>query len=141
MDPQTQNNLDPKLKETYDRVMGTTTAPASGQPAAAPPPAAAAPPPSVTPPATDANAATPASSDAPQNTGSSIPQTPYTADNLSFQAAIQQPPANNQVPLGGIVAPRQSSNTLQVLYIIGAVVFFVVYTFVWIKIFNLPLPF
>ncbi len=140
MDPQTQNNLDPKLKETYDRVMGTTTAPAGGQPAAAP--AAATPPPSVTPPATpapDATAAAPATGEAPQNASSSIPQTPYTADNLSFQAAIQTP-VNTQVPLGGVVAPRQNSSMLQVLYIIGAVVFFVVYTFVWIKIFNLPLP-
>jgi hypothetical protein len=137
MDPQTQNNLDPKLKETYDRVMGTTTAPAGGQPAAAP----AAPSTPAAPPAApvDANAGTPPAADATQNTGSSIPQTPYTADNLSFQAAIQTPV--NNVPLGGMVAPRQSSSMLRILYIVGGVVFFVVYTFVWVKIFNLPLPF
>jgi hypothetical protein len=139
MDPQTQNNLDPKLKETYDRVMGTTTAPAGGQPAAAAP---STPPPAAPTPAApvDANAGTPPAADASQNTGSSIPQTPYTADNLSFQAAIQTP-VNTQVPLGGMVAPRQSSSLLRILYIVGGVVFFVVYTFVWVKIFNLPLPF
>lgn len=136
MDPQTPNNLDPKLKATYDRVMGTATAPVGGQPAAQ----AATPPAAAPAPITDPNApaAAPAES-APQNTSPSIPQTPYTADNLSFQAAIQQTPATNQVP--GLVTPRQSSSTLRVLYIIGGVVFFVVYTFVWVKIFNLPLPF
>jgi hypothetical protein len=139
MDPQTQTNLDPKLKETYDRVMGTTTAPAGGQPPAAAP---STPPPAPQAAPVDANAGTtpPAAADASQNASSSIPQTPYTADNLSFQAAIQTP-VNTQVPLGGVVAPRQSTSMLRILYIVGAVVFFVVYTFVWVKIFNLPLPF
>lgn len=132
MDPQSANNLDPKLKETYDKVMGTTTAPAAGAAPGTPAPQPVAPP-AGTPPPQDA--AAPA-----QNAAPSIPQTPYQADNLSFQAAIQTP-ANNQTPLGAVVPPQQPSSLLRILYIVGGVIFFVVYTFVWVKIFNLPLPF
>lgn len=136
MDPQSTNNLDPKLKETYDKVMGTSTSPAAPQPAAAP----AMPPPAAQAAAPDQSMATPPPTDAAQAAASSIPQPPYTADNLSFQAAIQTPAAN-QVPLGNVVAPKQTSSLLRILYIVGGVIFFVVYTFVWVKIFNLPLPF
>lgn len=131
MNPQSANNLDPKLKETYDKVMGTSTQPAAPAPQSAAPAA----------PAPDQNTqAAPPPADAAQNAAPTIPQAPYTADNLSFQAAIQQP-ATNQVPLGNVVAPKQPSSLLRILYIVGGVVFFVVYTFVWLKIFNIPLPF
>lgn len=123
------NQLDPKLQETYNKVMGTPTTPQAAQPAAATPVPA-------NPPTTDAQNPTPV-----------VPTTPYTQDNLSFQAAIQQPPANattntGQTPLAGVVQqPKQSSSLLGILLVIGGIIFFVVYTFVWITIFNLPLPF
>lgn len=144
MDPQATNNLDPKLKETYDRVMGTTTQPgvapaAPGIPPPAPAPVATATPIVGTPLQDNATNVVPPT-EIPQNNGASIPQTPYTADNLSFQAAIQTP-VNNPAPLGTIATPQQPSSLLRILYIVGGVVFFVVYTFVWVKIFNLPLPF
>lgn len=141
MDPQTPNNLDPKLQATYDKVMGTPTSPQANTPQAAPA-AAPTPPPPPAPATAAPDQSTPATppADPAQTAAPSIPQTPYTADNLSFQAAIQ-PPDANQMPLGGVVAPRQPSSLLKILYIIGGVVFFVVYTFVWIKIFNIPLPF
>jgi|SRR6185369_1064739 len=138
MDPKAVSNLDPKLKETYDRVMGTATpgAPA-GAPAPTPPPSPMAP---VNADITQAQsgAATPApTTDAQQAT----PSQAFNADNLRFQAAIQAPAGS--VPVGGTVAkvPGQTSSLLRILYIIAAIVFFIVYTFVWIKVFNLPLPF
>jgi|SRR6185369_13442277 len=136
MDPKAVSNLDPKLKETYDRVMGTAT-PGSSAAAAAPQPLTA---PAVAPVNADITQGAPAAT-----TSAEIPPatpTPaYNADNLRFQAAIQAPAG--AVPVGGVVAkvPGQTSSLLRVLYIIAAIVFFIVYTFVWIKVFNLPLPF
>ena len=131
MDPQSANNLDPKLKATYDRVMGTTTAPAGG-------PVPVQPTPGVPPVASQVPAAQPT----PAPTGATPPP-PLPTDVLSFQAAIQQPAAQPAAtpaaPIG--VIPQQTSTLLKALYIIGGVVFFVIYTIVWIKIFNLPLPF
>lgn len=139
MDPQSLNNLDPKLKETYERVMGTTTPPVS--------PAA----PTVTTNATpmvdtttqDSSLKGPIlSTDISSSPDTSIPTTPYTPDNLRFQAAIQTPLTNpiQQSPVGAAV-PKQQSSMVRILFIAGAVVFFIVYTVFWVKIFNLPLPF
>ena len=140
MDPKSINNLDPKLKETYDRVMGTTT-PGTAPSAPTTPPQATTPPIPVTAPANvDITQTTP-------TTPAEMPQTAapsYNADNLRFQAAIQQAPVAGSIPVGGMAAPKmpgQTSSLLRILYIIAAIVFFVVYTFVWVKIFNLPLPF
>lgn len=128
MDTQSLNNLDPKLKETYERVMGTTTPPISQTP------------PLNTNAAPLIDTTTPDSSKGPADT--SIPTTPYTPDNLRFQAAIQTPLATpvQQTPVGATV-PNQPSSMLHILYVVGAVVFFIVYTVFWVKIFNLPLPF
>lgn len=142
MDPKAINNLDPKLKETYDRVMGTTT-PGTPPAAGTPPPSPLTPSPTLpgTPDAIQQPQASPAA-EVPQAAAQ-----PYNAnaDNLRFQAAIQQPAvaASGAIPVGAAVnaAPGQTSSLLRILYIIAAIVFFVVYTFVWIKIFNLPLPF
>jgi hypothetical protein len=135
MDP---NNLDPKLKETYDRVMGTQTAPptTAGAPATPPQPSSAPVNPVVNTSPTTTSVVSP---DMPQ-----IPETPaYTQDNLNFQAAIQTPVVG--APLAAqpeaIIQQHKPSSLLKILYIIGAIVFFVAYTFLWIKIFNLPLPF
>lgn len=128
MDPKALGNLDPKLKETYERVMGA--APGAATPA------------QTTPQATPA---APNTTPAPQPaTGANVPS--YTADNLKFQAAIQQAPAagNTTVtPITGVIPTpqHQTPPLLSALYIIGAIVFFVVYAYFWAKIFNLPLPF
>jgi len=148
MDPKTLNNLDPKLKETYDRVMGTTTPGTPAAPSATP--AATTPPPVANPHPTGAMNVDITQAQTNAGAAPEMPQaapTPsYNADNLRFQAAIQQTPVaggTGAIPVGGAVAnmPGQPSSLLRILYVIGAIVFFVVYTFVWIKLFNLPLPF
>jgi hypothetical protein len=37
--------------------------------------------------------------------------------------------------------PQETSPLLRVLYIVGAVVFFAIYTIFWVKVFNLPFIF
>ncbi|HSA83644.1 MAG TPA: hypothetical protein VLF20_02040 [Patescibacteria group bacterium] len=125
-----QNQLDPKLQETYNKVMGTQAV----QPAAGASPAPdQATQQSITPPAVDPT--------------QSLQPNQYTQDNLSFQAAIQTPPANTgaqqgQMPLAGVVPPpKQSSSFIGILIVIGAIVFFGAYTFIWMIIFNVPVPF
>jgi hypothetical protein len=129
MDPKSVNNLDPKMKETYDRVMGTTTPPAAGTTATTPQatPAPATPNPLASPPA---SAPTTPAANAPFTSSPSMP------DNLQFQAAIQTPPSQPAAaPIGAI--PGRSSSLLKILYVVGSIVFFVAYTFFWIKIFNI----
>jgi len=120
MDPQALNNLDPKLRETYERVMGTPTETA--------PPAVFSP---ETPlPTTPAETLVPAvESPAQSNTNGGVTgvfQTPFT----------NTPTAAMQIP-----QPHDASPLLRVFYIVGALVFFVVYTIFWMKIFNISLPF
>ncbi|HZE87028.1 MAG TPA: hypothetical protein VE090_02360 [Methylomirabilota bacterium] len=141
MDPNSLNNLDPKLRETYERVMGTTT-----------PPASAATVPDQTPQANPQQTTTPtpnttSSPSAPPNmvpdNAPVSPMNAYTSDNLRFQASIQAPLAGGTLatPETHTQAAQSNSSLLRILYIIGAIVFFIVYTIFWIKIFKLPAPF
>ena len=69
--------------------------------------------------------------------------TPYIPESVgNDQGATEQyteplpsPAAVNQA------APHETSALLKVLYIVGAVIFFAVYTIFWIKVFNLPFLF
>lgn len=145
MDPKTLSNLDPKLRETYERVMGSA-GPTGTQPAetVAPPPAPAdgatqlssppaAPPPIPTPTATpvDASLSQPVTPAAP---GTNPFQTPVIAVNEP--APLPSPASVNQNAESGTASPL-----VRILYIVGAIVFFAVYTFFWMKVFNLQLPF
>lgn len=129
MDPSTLSNLDPKLKETYEKVMGTNTA------------------------------TQPKTSDQP-DTASSPNQNPQLNDN-GLSAPITQPPVEDPAqssetpqsvtinqPLpnpasSDIISKPQSGHggLIKIFYVLGATVFFVIYIFFWMKIFNLSLPF
>lgn len=81
------------------------------------------------------------SSDAPSSSdilNSSTPVTPYTptpiGDNQPFNQPLPSPAEVNH-------AGKDSSALLKVLYIVGAVVFFAIYTIFWIKVFDLPFIF
>ena len=68
-----------------------------------------------------------------------VPVTPYSPDNPAAGAiyADQAQP----LPSPATVAqkgPHETSALLRVLYIIGGVIFFAIYTVFWIKVFNLP---
>jgi hypothetical protein len=129
--------MDPKMQATYDKVMGTPT----------PPPVAPVAPVTTTPvtPAPMAPATGPViPTDMAQPAVPAAPATAaYTPDNLSFQAAIQAPTTG--IPLNNPAQPAAPhagvSPALKILYIFASIIFFVIYTFVWMKIFNLPLPF
>lgn len=73
------------------------------------------------------------------------PITPYSPEDLgAAQSPIATEPLTQPLPSPSSVnqeSQHETSALLKVLYIVGSVIFFIVYTFFWIKVFNLPVPF
>lgn len=144
MDPKALSNLDPKLRETYERVMGTQA------PAATTPSISAAP--ASTPLAANDGApvtASPQLSSPPPLTGASPfsappvqPVNPWQASGTAAAATPFAAPGQSLPSPASITGQtKAASPVLRVLYIVGAVIFFVVYTIFWIKVFKLPFLF
>lgn len=120
-DKQQLSNLDPKLKEAYDRVMGTTFTP----------PAASAP-----------QQATPA-------TPTPEPFIPPTTVQSPLMQQTPQPvmqTVNVSVPDNtpkGFVAGQREENAgggiSPIIIVLAGIVFFAVYIVFWIKVFNIPI--
>jgi hypothetical protein len=132
--------MDPKMQATYDKVMGTPTPP----PTAVNPVVTTSPMMPQAPIAPATGPVIPADMATQQAVPASSATAAYTPDNLSFQAAIQAPatglPLNNNNQHQA--APGHGTSAgLKILYVFAAIVFFIIYTFVWMKIFEIPLPF
>ncbi len=118
MNPKTPQDLDPKLKEAYDRVMGANvdngSAPAQG-PQVVPPPQPMTPPTASVPPS----------------------QTPFN------QTVEAPPPINVSAPTYTVpnLQPAQpvkkKSKVSPVIFLVVGLAFFAVYAVVWAKIFGL----
>ncbi len=136
MDPQKLSQLDPKLREAYQRVMGTPLPPTP--PAPNPVPAASEPQPAINPP--------PQAIPTPQP---AIPTPPAQTDNfiqMNSEAAVAPPAAatpNFTVPApeAQTVLLKKKNGMLPILFVIVALIFIAIYTLFWTKIFNLRLPF
>ncbi len=145
--------LDPKLKEAYERVMGLAPntsvqkTPATAQPAPTPiqsgPTTPAAPPPPQP-------VAAPPQPVQTQSTVSSMPtmQTATAPEkdvdgNITTPGQAKTEPLHVTTSVHGFVAGKQkkSGGLSPVVIVLAAIVFIVVYTLVWVKIFNVQLPF
>ena len=113
MDPASLSNLDPKLRETYERVMGTTGSAASQPPVS---------PDALSTPAVDPILANTATPDQPQT--------------VTIDQPLPNPAASNI-----ITPPHGHGGLLKVFYVLGGVVFFVIYTIFCMKLLNVSLPF
>lgn len=175
MDPKALASLDPKLRETYERVMGTSASfstHASGASPATPPSTGFDQIGSGGPTATSSltqSGPTPAPP-IPAPIGSSVPNIPPSSPTrpdsstttmivgqpiqASDIAALQSTPTGNSPskPLQPLPSPasinqtvnassHSSSPIIRMLYIIAFLIFVVVYTIFWFKIFNYSLPF
>ena len=138
MDPKL-SNLDPNLKAAYDRVMSGPASAPLGQ----------------TPPAGGSSAPL------PQPQTIQPPQQPSPLPQQNFNSTPVQPPvqtaapstettigstiafnANNAQKNQGTVAVKKSgSKIMTVLLGLGLIVLLVAYTFVWIYVFKLQIPF
>ena len=134
MDPQKLSQLDPKLREAYQRVMGTTlpqVQPASprGEPVQAPTPSQ--------PPVSEPEPA--------------IPQQPPLGANNFVQmnsevasAPTVAPPAspNFAAPAtASTIAVKKKSMMMPVMIGVASLVFLAIYTLFWTKLFSLKVPF
>jgi len=135
MDPSSLSNLDPKLRETYERVMSTST------PTPVQTPADSGldqsnkqvePQPIINNPPIDTQAEALNTQSAAQN--------PYSQEPHPETVTISQnPPTPNT--FNQPVKPHAHSSLIKVFYFLGAAVFFLVYIFFWVKILNVKLPF
>jgi len=128
MDPQKLSQLDPKLREAYQRVMGTTI-PEPAVPNQAPATAPLQPTPPVTQPQPVIN---PQAAPEP-----AIPQQP-TSNFVQMNSTVAAIPAD-QAQSGTVL--KKKSGLMPVLFIIAGLIFIGIYTLFWVKIFNLQVPF
>ncbi len=131
MDPKKFNSLDPKLKEAYERVMGT---------------------PMSQPQATEASSST--SQSTPEQPAPSSPQPAAAEPPPSAPAATikdAKPQVHEEHAIanqtggisGGFIAGGQKSGpkiSSKILFL-AAIAFFLVYALFWVRFFNLQRPF
>ena len=131
MDPKQLNQLDPKLKAAYDRVMSTTITPTTNvahPPTPTPPPASAPIPPPHPSPVTSPAAPPPAATPKPHPSNLAIPQPPTTIAQHSAIPKVAEP-------------PQTKSKVSPIVLIIGGVIFIAVYAMLWMNFFQIPIPF
>jgi hypothetical protein len=158
MDPKMLNSLDQNLRDKYDRVMNTpvTAVPQANQTVQTPvdPVLSNNLSPSPQMPTQHESPSPLSQSSLPDesNTFASAATHSFTpaftsADSTALQNAdslAQQSMPGTQDSLSQSDSSDQSSQTsalIRIIYVLAAIVFLVLYTFVWIKIFNLQLPF
>lgn len=149
MDPQTLNNLDPKLKETYERVMGAKPAnsPASSSGTADDPGQQN----NAQNAATEPENAGAQAQDTTQQDANNVPlsTTPDGSQPAPLQSNDDKDPQTQTVTISEplpetnvLAQPAKSEHDglLRVFYILGSTVFFLVYAFFWMRIFGLQFP-
>ncbi len=131
MNPKSVQDLDPKLKETYERVMGTSL-PSVPAPKMETQPV---PPPVST--EKEVESVAPESSAIPPSENSTVSQV-FRAD--SHFKETEPPPPDLMVKTSGVVKPESKGNSKSRLMIAmgaGAVVFFAAYAVIWAKALGL----
>ncbi len=158
------SGLDPKLQETFHRVMNTPTQPIVGGQSSTVIPAATANPlgtiqpplPAPLPPLTSlgtipspAIAPAPIVSPQPAINQQPVQPTPFVAPTptatpekqevivISTEQPQQLNPTNSQV----FSSRKKAGKISPVIMVLGGVIFFVVYALVWMKVFNAQIPF
>lgn len=168
MDPKQNAQLDPKLQEAYNRVMGTPTPPIATPTGVTPPPVTPMPQPAdalastpqpTTSPATlptpeltkpPAVLSTPTPSVNPSVTPASTlasPTPPLASTPVVVPHSVEtvrvggNTPAATNTQANGTVAKEKKNGISPVIIVVGAIVFLLVYTLFWVKFLNVPLPF
>lgn len=123
MDNKTPQQLDPKLKEAYDRVMGTV----------------------VTPPLKTPQPATPPLPEHQQSVSSVSPVSPTPAAQPEPEHEQTTPTPTTTVEAQPIIqkgVPLKKKGKVSPLIIfLGIIVFIAVYAIVWVKYFGLKVPY
>lgn len=171
MDPKALASLDPKLRETYEKVMGTSTSPSpkTPDPVDSTPPSRTStllpgllkpqtPPipapsasysPNIPPPASPLNSTSPTpplQSPVQASDFAALQPTPTGAPLPATQGSMQNVKTIQPLPSPAsinktVASSSQTSPVIRTLYIIASIIFFTVYTIFWLKIFKFPIPF
>lgn len=146
MDPNSLSHLDPKLRETYERVMGASkpspSAPATpidGPSANSSPQLSSTPTPNDAAPL-ESNPKDP-STDAKLQSEPLAPSSSVADPEPQPQTVNISQPIDNSHEITQTNEHQGHQGLLKVFYILGTTVFFMVYVFFWLKIFNISLPF
>lgn len=127
MNPKGVNDLDPKLRETYERIMGTAPGSSSGNPANNEP----------THPVLETHTEPQIQSPAQGFINPTpIPQPQIIKPNDPFMPTV--PPPAEVITKNAVVNSEKKKNGLMpILFVLFAVIFFVAYAVFWAKIFGL----
>lgn len=143
MDPNATTNLDPKLKDMYNRVMSTpvpppvTPVPSTPPP---PPPAPTQPAAPVTPPPPETPMPTQATPQPEAQPSTPIQSGPTTEMQATIPIPVTPKPVSAAI-VGGGSAKSKNMKLIPILLGFGAIIFFGIYTVFWVKFFNLSVPF
>ena len=144
MDPKSSTPLDPKLQDAYNKVMGTQVPPATPSETTplATPPQTTPDTPMPTSPAMPADMTPPAMPSTPLPTPTE-PSAPVNASPMETVSVGNTPTISydNVTPTQGFSADKKKMKISPVILIIGGIVFLIVYSLVWIKVFNLQVPY
>lgn len=139
MDPKSGQQLDPKLQEAYNKVMGvsldtpaTPPSPSSPTPPPTDTPTVVTPPTAPTPPQHPSVSEEPTMSPAPSEPSQELVTTPEPPI-ATMQSTISAKPQTFVAKKGMKISP--------VILIVGGIAFLLVYSLIWIKVFNLSIPF
>ncbi len=121
MNPKTPQDLDPKLKEAYDRVMGGNFSPSAPMPNPAPPKAENPLP----------TASVPAVNPMPYSTPLTNP-VPVDMPPLSVMSPSTTATAGQQA-----ISTKKKSKISPIIFLLVGLVLLVIYALVWGKVFNL----
>lgn len=144
MNPKSVNDLDPKLREVYERVMGSNFTPkSSAQAQNTPQPPAqpqADPQPLAPNPSPEPN--TPLMQTTQVFTQNPQPLEPAPAQPEPEKQETQSPPSDpasifTQSPSSTPTPQKKKLNMLPILFAVGAIVFFGAYIIIWAKVFGL----
>jgi len=138
MDPKTSSQLDPKLQEAYDRVMGVAT---NGKPISSPvTPSIPTPTPTSIPPAQVIPS--PATTLASNGPVSPTPIQPTQTTQTTQNSTMPTEDIKSDTKSHAFVAKGNSGMKVSpVILAVGGVAFLLIYTVIWIKVFNLSVPF
>lgn len=121
MDPKNPTDLDPKLKETYERVMGTVI---PNPPAQTPSDGAQAP------------QSKPTSEPiAPNLAAQTNPAPIESVPSETFQPTFVPPPAVSAQTQ--VFSTTKKSKISPFILVLGAIAFFIIYLIIWVKVFGL----
>lgn len=137
MDPQKLASLDPKLREAYQRVMGTPIPPPTPTPPAPEPQSI--PTPTATP---EPQFSIPSQAELPEPSQPQPPVQPTNFDQMDSQVPATpsqnfiRPPAQVQT-----MSVKKKNSMMPILFAIAGLFFIAIYTLFWLKIFNFKFPF